>query len=134
MSTQRYLHIISDNISPHQFGSKGKHLKTLWQNNFHIPLTLCLTVETYNHYTRINQIENKIRETLSQRDMATNQKSGRIMNMIVNSITPDEIRTEILENSYFNKIESKWAVRSSSNMEDLPGLSFAGLHDSYLNV
>ena len=131
---KQYLYLISDKVIPDRFGAKGKNLQTLWTNNFDIPLTLCLTVEAYNDYIRINQIERKIREILKRPDMTTNEKSAKIKDLIVSSNIPDEIHVEFIENGYLHKMDSKWAIRSSSNMEDLPGLSFAGLYESYLNV
>jgi rifampicin phosphotransferase len=130
----KYLYIISDRVMPDRFGVKGKNLHALWANNFSVPLTLCLTVEAYNDYVRINQIESKTEEILKHPDMATNQKSARIVDLIVSSNIPEEIYEEVVENVYLKRMDSKWAIRSSSNMEDLPGLSFAGLYESYLNV
>ena len=131
---KQYLYQISDEVLPDRFGVKGKNLHVLWTNDFDIPLTLCLTAEAYDDYIRINQIESTIREILKRLDMTTKEKSARIIDLIVSSTIPDEIHEEFIENGYLQKMDSKWAIRSSSNMEDLPGLSFAGLYESYLNV
>ena len=132
--TGKYLYLISEQVNLDLFGVKGENLSVLEANGFPVPLTLCLTVEAYNDHLKANQITDKIREILCSPDFTTSEKSARIKRFIMSGDVPDRIHTDLLENSYLKKADSEWAIRSSSNMEDLPGLSFAGLHESYLNV
>ena len=57
--------------------------------------------------------------------------------LIMEAKMPEELRKEI-SNEYKNLFENKTvgevAVRSSATAEDLPSASFAGQHDSYLNI
>ena len=68
------------------------------------------------------------------------QKKGKaIREKIIEADIPKEIEEEIaksykdLSNAYKME-EADTAVRSSATAEDLPGASFAGEHETYLNV
>src|SRR3546814_11856155 len=47
---------------------------------------------------------------------------------------PDEVAAEICRALADLGADAAWAVRSSATAEDLPGASFAGQQDTFLNV
>jgi len=60
--------------------------------------------------------------------------SGEIRRVIEGIAVPEDINEEITR--YFSRLGEKnaYAVRSSATAEDLPAASFAGQHDTYLNI
>ena len=59
--------------------------------------------------------------------------SGKIRGLIANSIIPQQIIDEIIK-AYRLMKSPAVAVRSSATEEDLPGASFAGQQETFLNV
>jgi pyruvate,water dikinase len=67
------------------------------------------------------------------------QKGKEIRELILNSKLPDELEAEIIK--AYKELSAKYgpedtdvAVRSSATAEDLPGASFAGQQETYLNI
>jgi phosphoenolpyruvate synthase/pyruvate phosphate dikinase len=60
--------------------------------------------------------------------------SLRIRNYFLHASIPDEIASQITEVVEQNFFEKPMAVRSSASDEDASHTSFAGLHESYLNI
>ncbi len=102
-----------------------------------------ITAHAYNQFldhARIRDFIKKALEGLDTHNLKDLEKRGRtIRNKIVGSRLPPELEEEIkkaykrlgtrlgIQNPYV-------AVRSSATAEDLPGASFAGQQDTYLNV
>ncbi len=60
--------------------------------------------------------------------------SGDLRRLIEEIAIPDDIREEIVRHLSRLGEENAYAVRSSAIAEDLPTASFAGQHDTYLNI
>ena len=102
-----------------------------------------LSIYMYDSFIRYNKLENKI-ETMVQNIDVTNikeleEKSKKLRDLISNAELPDNYKEEI--SSYYEKLSKIYglnnievAVRSSALAEDLPNASFAGQHDTFLNV
>jgi pyruvate,water dikinase len=58
----------------------------------------------------------------------------RMRSHLVAQAIPAAVETEVVEHWRDLGEEHAYAVRSSATAEDLPGASFAGQHDTYLNV
>ncbi|HEX3075221.1 MAG TPA: PEP/pyruvate-binding domain-containing protein, partial [Ignavibacteriales bacterium] len=98
----------------------------------------CITTEAYKKIAEGNQELNSLLDELS--DLKTDERknigeiSAKIRAAIESIPIPEDITEEIA--GYLAKFGEKeaFAVRSSATAEDLPGASFAGQQDTYLNV
>jgi pyruvate,water dikinase len=109
------------------------------RKGFSVPAGFALTTDAFHRYVEVNGLEPVIRTSLDA------YRSGRrpleeagltIRSAFKKGAWPKEIAAAL---------EAAWkdldprgreplAVRSSATAEDLPGASFAGLHETYLNV
>lgn len=144
-------------------GGKGANLGEMTNAKLPIPYGFIITSNAYFYFIKESKIQNKIKELLAiinyNHTHELQQASFHIKNLILNSPVPQDLINEILhyysklvgkENSYFRKekgilsrsiegVKSLYkpalvAVRSSATAEDLPGASFAGQQETYLNV
>lgn len=144
-------------------GGKGANLGEMVNASLPIPYGFIITAQAYFDFIEKAGIKNKILSLLSKINYENThelaQASKHIEEIIILSTLPDSLikgivkfydNLEIKENKYFknngsflktsiSKIKSLYqaplvAVRSSATAEDLPTASFAGQHDSYLNV
>lgn len=120
-------------------GGKGANLGELSQiKEIRVPDGFCVTTEAYKRITEGNQELNGLLDELSglKTDKRKNisEISAKIRTAIESIPIPDDITEEI--EGYLAKFGEKeaFAVRSSATAEDLPGASFAGQHDTYLNI
>lgn len=108
-----------------------------------MPLGFAITVDAYRYYIEENKLQVEIERILMDLD-AHNvgqliEKGEKVRKLITNAEVPERLREEIVE-AYKEvgkrlKIENPHvAVRSSAIAEDLPGASFAGQQETYLNV
>jgi len=97
-----------------------------------VPNGFVITSAAYEEYIGRNSLEEKI-ESLLKSESSTREKSPLIKELFKIDLFSDELKRSLLE--ALAKISSgRAAVRSSSTVEDLPGMSFAGQYSSYLNV
>lgn len=113
-------------------GGKGYNLSKMYNNGVKVPNGFVVTSAAYDAYVEQSQLQQHINSILeSQNPTAVKSKSIKEL-FKVESISKDLKQQLIFE---MNKFESgRAAVRSSSTVEDLPGMSFAGQYSSYLNV
>ncbi|HYG15101.1 MAG TPA: phosphoenolpyruvate synthase, partial [Bacteroidia bacterium] len=117
-------------------GGKGASLGELFGiDGVQVPEGFCITTEAYRKITGNNpELDNLLAELtrLDAEDLPP--ISEKIRTIIENISIPEDIEDEIAR--YLIKLGEKntYAVRSSATAEDLPTASFAGQHDTYLNV
>jgi pyruvate,water dikinase len=110
------------------------------RQGFNIPDTLCVTSDLYNEYVTRSGLRERILLELHRKDFKEMRWeeiwdcATRIRNMFLRIPIPSEI-----EASFREAIESQFrgksvVVRSSAPDEDTAKSSFAGLHESYLNI
>lgn len=127
-------------------GGKNASLGEMYQNlqskGINIPGGFSVTAEAYRLFLQENQLSNLIGEQLKSLDKKAfsnlKQVSDNIKSAMLNASLSGNLESEILH-AYQNlsKISGRIldvAVRSSATAEDLPGASFAGQHDSFLNI
>ncbi len=126
-------------------GGKVSGLGELLKAGFPVPPGFAVTSVAYREFIRYNSLTEKIDELLSpiieSPDNYTllEEVSSRIRNLIEKSEIPEVIKDEVLS-AYFRLGEISGisdpgvAVRSSATAEDMDDASFAGQHDTYLNV
>jgi rifampicin phosphotransferase len=134
MSKNQYLFSIPGHADPSLLGTKGLNLEVLCRQGFSVPLTFCLGMNAYRDFVAVCEKSSIMGKLLIDNEMAPGERHLAISDIIHNTPVPDEIQNEILQNSIISGTNSGWAVRSSSNKEDMGNSSFAGLYESYLNI
>lgn len=120
-------------------GEMYSHLSPLGVN---IPDGFAVTASAYRFFLNKSGLEEKIEKILDgldTHDIRSLQSKGRkIRRKILNADLPKELEDQIgkayehLEDLYGKGVSV--AVRSSATAEDLPGASFAGQQETYLNI
>nr|WP_287939035.1 phosphoenolpyruvate synthase [Algoriphagus sp.] len=127
-------------------GGKNASLGEMYQQlnplGIHIPNGFAVTAEAYRLFLFENGLEDFILDCLRELDRAhfsnLREVSQTIKERILLGKIPESLELEI--RSAYRSLcleagrELDVAVRSSATAEDLPGASFAGQHDSFLNI
>ncbi|HEV3250152.1 MAG TPA: PEP/pyruvate-binding domain-containing protein, partial [Puia sp.] len=120
-------------------GGKGANLGELSRiKGIRVPEGFCVTTEAYKKITENNQELNSLLEELwsfkAEKRGNISEISAKIRMAIERIPISDDIAEEIAV--YLRNFGEKdaFAVRSSATAEDLPTASFAGQHDTYLNI
>lgn len=127
-------------------GGKNASLGEMYQQlnplGIHIPNGFAVTAEAYRLFLFENGLEDFILDCLRELDQAhfsnLREVSQTIKERILLGKIPESLELEI--RSAYRSLcleagrELDVAVRSSATAEDLPGASFAGQHDSFLNI
>jgi pyruvate,water dikinase len=122
--------------------SLGEMYRELSSQGLVVPNGFAITAEGYRHVLDRADVWQKLRETLDglHPDDVTDlaERAGRARDTVRGAPLPDDLADEIrrayaaLRAEYGPQLSV--AVRSSATAEDLPTASFAGQHESYLNV
>ena len=120
-------------------GGKGANLGELSGiEGIQVPGGFCVTTAAYKEIVENNTAFNLLLDQLSVLK-ADNRKeigeiSAKIRKLIEEIAIPEGISKEITRQLEQLGEENAYAVRSSATAEDLPGASFAGQQDTYLNI
>ncbi|MBU0619350.1 phosphoenolpyruvate synthase [Patescibacteria group bacterium] len=123
-------------------GGKAANLGEMLQAGFPVPPGFALTASAYFHILEINNIGPQIKETFKftnvDRPEELNQASQRIKRLIKRATIPEDLVKQTIrayEQLGGSRLKHAYvAVRSSATAEDLPGASFAGQQETFLNV
>ncbi|TMC22931.1 MAG: phosphoenolpyruvate synthase [Chloroflexi bacterium] len=120
-------------------GGKGANLGELSKiEGIHVPDGFCISTEAFKRIIGETSSINQLLDQLSLLKVEDRDKIGELSGEIRSVIEGTVIAKEIDEAvTYFiTKLGDKnaYAVRSSATVEDLPTASFAGQHDTYLNI
>lgn len=132
--------------------SLGEMTQAVVSKGVNIPFGFATTAEAYFYFLATTGLDKKIEETLKDlnihdlKQLAVKGKEAR--DLILNSQLPKELADDIV--SAYKKLSERYAsgpeghpsaqadtdvaVRSSATAEDLPGASFAGQQETYLNI
>ncbi len=109
-----------------------------------VPTGFAVTADAYRHFLRYNMLWPRIQKELDKikdpNDTRALRAVGKkVRELILNAKMPEDLEKEILKayETLSKKVGVKRAyvsVRSSATAEDLPGASFAGQQETYLNV
>ncbi len=127
-------------------GGKNASLGEMYQNltklGVNIPNGFAVTSEAYRSFLEKAGIEAHIRNLLRGLDVKDveelAERGHKVRNLIKRAEFPEELKTAIIE--AYEKLCKEYgmhtdvAVRSSATAEDLPGASFAGQQETYLNI
>ncbi|TMA28400.1 MAG: phosphoenolpyruvate synthase [Deltaproteobacteria bacterium] len=123
--------------------SLGEMIRELSALGIRVPDGFAITAEGYRHFISAAGIDRQIGELLAgiaKDDVhALVERSARIRDLICAAPMPQEIAEEAIAayralSARYGKGDADVAVRSSATAEDLPGASFAGQQDTYLNI
>ncbi|WP_437669167.1 phosphoenolpyruvate synthase [Sorangium sp. So ce131] len=121
-----------------QVGGKGANLGELASAGFPVPAGFCVTTGAYARFLEASgdaawlwaQLDG-----LDPHDLPRVQAAGaRVRGRLLEVAVPAEIEAAILRAWEAAGAAHAYAVRSSATAEDLPGASFAGQQDTFLNV
>lgn len=120
----------------------GEMYAKLVPKGVNVPGGFAVTANAYRHFFKKTGLDKKIKEILKgldTHDIRDLQKRGKeIRRAILGTKMPKEIESIVI--SSYKDLEKKYgkgvdvAVRSSATAEDLPGASFAGQQETFLNV
>jgi phosphohistidine swiveling domain-containing protein len=123
-----------------QVGGKAFSLSRLARMSLNVPDALCIPAEVYNHYVASTGLKERILLELNRKNFQEMRweeiwdASLRIRNMFLNTPVPDDL-THAIQSRVGESFEGKAVVvRSSAPGEDSAKASFAGLHESYVNI
>ena len=119
--------------------SLGEMISSLSRLGINVPGGFAITSAGFNQYLLLSGLDKIISKELSALDVENLRelrKSGKkIRGLILDTPLPKKLLTEI-ERAWddVSGLGKSFAVRSSATAEDLPGSSFAGQQETYLNI
>ncbi|MDQ9171241.1 phosphoenolpyruvate synthase [Oxalobacteraceae bacterium R-40] len=122
--------------------SLGEMYRELNAKGVNVPNGFAITAEAYKYLLQHANAWPQLHQALDGLDVNNvndlSKRAEKARNIIYNCPLPDDLAQEILEAHATLKDEygprMTVAVRSSATAEDLPTASFAGQHETYLNV
>jgi len=118
-------------------GGKGANLGEMTTACFPVPPGFVLTTAAYDAFVQAHGLQQQIVElarTVSVDDPQSSEAaSAKIRQIFLSADVPADIADAVMA-AYADLGEVPVAVRSSATAEDLPEASFAGQHETYLNV
>ncbi len=126
-------------------GGKNANLGEMISSKLPVPPGFAVTAYSYEKFIKDTHIAEKIYEIITETVTDKNDPkqydaaSKKIRKLIEKSAVPKEIEKAVKSaykelNNKLNLKDIFVAVRSSATAEDLPGASFAGQQETYLNV
>src|SRR3989344_2531371 len=122
-------------------GGKGANLGEMVGAGFPVPNGFAVTAPAYFYVLDYNNLRPRIKSLLKGLDVQNSAKlktaSHRVKQLIRTAKVPSDLANDIIK--YYLELsrggsEALVAVRSSATAEDLPGASFAGQQETYLNI
>jgi rifampicin phosphotransferase len=120
-------------------GGKGASLARMAAIGLQVPQGFHLTTAAYRRFVDANGLQTAIVEAASRAvagdPTSVERASATIRSLFEGATMPEEIAAAIrVAYAGLGQGEPAVAVRSSATAEDLPGMSFAGQQETYLNV
>lgn len=119
-------------------GGKGASLARIARADFPVPPGFLITTDAYRAFVETKALQASIVELARDAKRPGEDTSKEIRALFESAVIPPVVLHEI-QRAYAELTKaigdkSPLAVRSTATAEDLPGASFAGQHDSFLNV
>jgi pyruvate,water dikinase len=119
-------------------GGKGANLGELTHAGFPVPAGFCLTTRAFQRFMAAcpeSEALYALLDAVTSDDLETVRRVGeQVRRTLRQTPIPAEIAEAVGQAWREVGVEHAYAVRSSATAEDLPGASFAGQQDTYLNV
>ncbi|MGZ3752642.1 MAG: phosphoenolpyruvate synthase, partial [Mucilaginibacter sp.] len=120
--------------------SLGEMFTHLTAKGLLIPDGFSITAAAYRYFINFNHLEEplqKLMKNLNRENYSNLAETGaKARKLIQDGQIPNDLRITIIDayDYLFDNDDQPVAVRSSATAEDLPEASFAGQHESYLNI
>ena len=121
-------------------GGKAVVAADLLKAGYSVPNGFCVTTAAYDAYIDATGLRERILMELNRKDFGQMRweemwdAALRIRNMFLGTSIPPALRKRLARAMRRWMSDAAVAVRSSAPQEDAAGSSFAGLHESFLNV
>jgi pyruvate,water dikinase len=123
-----------------QVGGKGFALARLRARDLNVPKAVCLTADAYSAFLEATGLDKKIPLEIHRKNLDDARWEEmwdvalRIRNLFLRAKFPIALASSLREDLDYFFHETPVAVRSSALGEDSAQVSFAGIHDSYVNI
>ena len=123
-----------------RIGGKGFALAMMQKSGMHVPEAICISTEAYQEYVSSTGLRDEMHMELYRKPFEEMRweemwdTALRLRNLFAKTPMPSELQKkmrDLLALRFFNKPVS---VRSSAPGEDSSKTSFAGLHESFVNI
>ncbi|MCR8560786.1 phosphoenolpyruvate synthase [Mucilaginibacter sp. BJC16-A38] len=120
--------------------SLGEMFTHLTTKGIQVPNGFSITAAAFRYFISFNRLEEKLETLMSGLDrkdfLNLNKTGAKARELIMGGVMPNDLRMAIIDayDYLFDNADQEVAVRSSATAEDLPDASFAGQHESYLNI
>jgi pyruvate, water dikinase len=135
-----------DNSKVAQVGGKNASLGEMFQNlkeaGLNVPDGFATTADAFRDFLKYNDLEDKLRDKLGEVDQDEysnlDEISQQLKKMVMEAEMPEPLDRAVRK--AYEQLQERAqdmesvAIRSSATAEDLPEASFAGQHDSFLNI
>jgi pyruvate,water dikinase len=121
-------------------GGKGFALAQLTRSGLRLPKGICVTSEAYQHFVDASGLREKIQLELNRKAFEAMRweeiwdTALRIRGLFLQTALPQRMAQTLMRQIDMHFAGRATAVRSSASDEDSAQGSFAGLHESYLNI
>ncbi len=125
---------------PSLLGGKALALARLAQAGLRVPRGFCITTAAYRHFLTRTELGDRIRIELARKPFQEMRweevwdAALRIRNHFARTALTDDLATVLREALRRFGEDRPLVIRSSAPGEDAAGSSFAGLHESFVNV
>ncbi|WAS94921.1 rifamycin-inactivating phosphotransferase [Nannocystis punicea] len=128
-----------DRTNARLVGGKGANLGELSRiEGIRVPAGFCVTTEAFQRIMAetpaIGGLLDRLSSLAAEDRSAIRELSGELRQIIEGTAIPEDLRAALTRVHARLGAEDAYAVRSSATAEDLPGASFAGQQDTFLNV
>ncbi len=123
-----------------RFGGKAVALAELTRRGYSVPRSLAIPCDCYRDYLQATGLGGRLTMELGRKEFSQMRweelwdAALRIRNLFLTTPLPTSLETEISTAMDRHFVEQPLVFRSSAPGEDSATCSFAGLHDSFVNV
>jgi pyruvate,water dikinase len=123
--------------------SLGEMIQHLAAAGVRVPDGFAITADAFRRHLAENRLDAEIYEALERLDVsdipALSRTAQQIRDRIMRAPLPPDVEAALLAaydalSAQYGQPAADVAVRSSATAEDLPGASFAGQHETYLDI
>ena len=118
-------------------GGKALNLGVMTRAGFAVPPGVCVTTEAYRQVAGSAGLEKILNAIAAMQATDTTRLAalaGEMRAALLVAPVPEDVRRAVFDGYVKLGTNVPVAVRSSATAEDLPFASFAGQHDTYLNI
>ncbi len=131
----------TDQDALERVGGKGRSLSKMVREGFNVPTGFIVTADAYRSFIADNRLQSEIvssarpqlKEGYPTFDQCSTVIGAKIQQASMDAAIVTAVKTAYGEIQAEHGEDAPVAVRSSANAEDLPGLSFAGQQETFLN-